>query len=310
MTKWLATGVRWLLALAVMALVVRAFAHNWGRLDWNQVRPSYGVLLMALLVDMASRAALGKVCHSLFLRFHARLPVVDVLSVIWVATLGKYVPGKVATLGGTMWLFSRYGVRAELAALVPTLATGMLIIVALLFSVPVLFSPILQKSVGHPALIATLVVVGGLVALHPKVFHYGMDWATRLLKRPPIGERLAAADLAPALGWTAVCCLLTGASAWLACRAFVPVAVDTIPYVMESALLGGVAGILAVFCPAGLGVREGVFLLLLSPVTGSEMASLIVVYLRVQQTVADLVLAAVGVFTVRTRTSGPGSGRG
>jgi hypothetical protein len=254
---------------------------------------------------MGSRAALGKACHSLFLRFHARLPVVDVLSVIWIATLGKYVPGKVATLGGTMWLLARYGVRVELAALVPTLATGMLIIVALLFSVPALFSPLLQESVRHPALIASLVVAGGVTALHPSVFHFGMNWATRLLKRPPIEERLAVADLVPALGWTSVCCLLTGLSAWLACRAFTPVGLDTIPYVMESALLGGVAGILAVFCPAGLGVREGVFLLLLSPVTGPEMASLIIIYLRVQQTIADLVLAAVGALAVRIRTRRP-----
>ena len=56
---------------------------------------------------------------------------------------------------------------------------------------------------------------------------------------------------------------------------------------------------LALFAPGGLGVREGIYLLVLSPVIGAEKTAIVVVALRLAQTLLELLLAAIGLWLLR-----------
>ncbi|MCW9018412.1 MAG: hypothetical protein OQJ89_15675, partial [Kangiellaceae bacterium] len=53
------------------------------------------------------------------------------------------------------------------------------------------------------------------------------------------------------------------------------------------------AGVLAIFAPAGIGVTEGVYILLLSNIFGISLAFKIAIIARILQTSLDLLLAAV-----------------
>lgn len=78
-----------------------------------------------------------------------------------------------------------------------------------------------------------------------------------------------------------------------------PVAIDLIPMVVSITALSGALGLFAFFSPAGLGVREGVYLFALSPIVGVEMAALCAVLLRALQTACDGVCGAAGLLIFR-----------
>ena len=58
-------------------------------------------------------------------------------------------------------------------------------------------------------------------------------------------------------------------------------------------------GFLTLVAPGGLGIREGVLMIGLQPVIGAEAAIVSSVAVRVLQTAADLLCAAIGLWIVR-----------
>jgi uncharacterized membrane protein YbhN (UPF0104 family) len=88
---------------------------------------------------------------------------------------------------------------------------------------------------------------------------------------------------------------LAAMSAWFSVRAFGAIGLDAFPLVLASVALGTVAGFVALFAPAGLGVREGLGVVILAPFTGTQEALLGLVLLRGIAVLVDLSLALIGV---------------
>jgi hypothetical protein len=162
-------------------------------------------------------------------------------------------------------------------------------------------------EVTHAVWFAVAAVLPLIVLLHPSVFHRIVNvLARRALKREVPSEyflrtgpvwKYQLAFLLPRLingiGIVAISVALADApaSSWL-------------PLVAAYALAGAV-GILAVFVPSGLGVRESVFVLFAAPYLGLEAAIIVSLVARVLATVADLLIAAAyAALTARARRRG------
>jgi len=68
--------------------------------------------------------------------------------------------------------------------------------------------------------------------------------------------------------------------------------------------MAGVAGLLAIFAPAGLGVREGVLMIILPGVIGTEAAIVVSLASRIWFTAAELICAGVGWVVLRRTGEG------
>jgi hypothetical protein len=84
---------------------------------------------------------------------------------------------------------------------------------------------------------------------------------------------------------------LAGLAAYFSLVAFVPVRPEVFPLALASIALGTVAGFVALFAPVGLGVREGIGALILSPAVGADVALLSMVLLRAITVAVDMLLA-------------------
>jgi uncharacterized membrane protein YbhN (UPF0104 family) len=76
-------------------------------------------------------------------------------------------------------------------------------------------------------------------------------------------------------------------------------------YLVGAGALAGSIGMLAVFAPSGLGVREGILVVFLSALFPREAILMILVVMRLTATVADLgfFLVSKGIFHVGDRPS-------
>ena len=285
------TILKWTLTAAVLILVGLAMKKQVAKLDWRNLHLAWGWLLPALLCDLGSRATLAMASHALFRSLGVPLPARVVLPITWISMLGKYMPGKIATLGSAVWFFSRHGVRAELAGLVPLLANGLLLLAALLLSVPALFHPAVAGWLGPFWWLALPALAAALVAFHPAVFMRLLNLGVRLLKRPPVTERLTVAGMLPATAWVLLTWILLGLTTFFICRAFAPLPWTAAPLVVEGTLVAGLAGIAAFFAPAGIGAREGALLVMLGDIAWIPV---VVILLRLLQTVSDLAMGGLG----------------
>jgi len=187
------------------------------------------------------------------------------LGVYLLANLGRYVPGKVWQVLGLAYLAGREGVDPPIATSAAVLGQALSLGGACLVgSLALLNAP--PGLRGYAPWVIGAVGLGVLLTLSRRLMSSALDLWARLLKRGAaptapgrtFGVRWA---LAYALNW-----LLYGAAFVLFVRAFegggefLPLA--------SGFVAAYLLGYLALFAPAGIGVREGFLVAILSPLLG------------------------------------------
>ena len=97
--------------------------------------------------------------------------------------------------------------------------------------------------------------------------------------------------------------LLNGAGFVLVAAAIAPVTPDDWALLGAIYVVAGAIGILAVFVPSGLGVREGVIVVLASPIIGASAAIFAAILARLIATAADALVALVAALVLWKRPS-------
>lgn len=277
----------------------------------GQVKPLW--VGAAFLLSSLSALLYSYIQYHVYRGLGARPAYWTIFRVVTVSQLGKYLPGKVL-FAGNFYLFSRQaGIDALQIGANFTISMALWILTASLCGLPVL--GLLQPSLRYSVLILPFLLalfihprfLGGLLRLARRVAGRlrgtSADGAASaaeveaLLAELGVGFYLRVAFLYLAT-WA-----LAGVGAYLCLRAFVPVGLDVYPLALASIALGTVAGFLALFAPVGLGVREGIGALVLTPVVGADAALLGMVLLRGVTVAVDLLLALLALVAGRGAVS-------
>lgn len=282
--------LQWLLAIGVIYLAVEAILRNWNDLQaksitWS-IRPLW--LLGAVAVMLASYVLQIEVWRRVVAALGYPLRWVQAARVCTVSNLGKYVPGKIWAIAGAAMLAQREGVGAGVAVVAAVLLQGLAIAsgVALsAFLAPDILgglSPVQRTGIW---VIGALAVASSFALTIPPV--------RRVLQRflpsrvPPLpaldAKVLTLALAANALVWGA-----TGLSfVWLGQGLL---AAPPIPWALATSVftIGYIAGLVAVFAPGGILVRESLVVLLLKGVLGVKFALALALASRVLLTCTEL----------------------
>lgn len=277
---------RGFVVLALGAAVVAMVVERHAVADALQ-RASWPLVLVALVLSFVGVLLAALSWRSVSAGFGAPLGVRDAAVVYLVGQVGKYIPGGVWNLAASAELGHDRGVARRrtvgtllLAALLSAVVGGLL---ALLTLPGVSGTP--MEDLGWLVWLAPL----GLLGVLPPVLDRVLTIMLRVSRQEPVGDRIDVPTTAAACVWS----LLSWATFGL--LVFVlGVAVGGEPGMALARLsLGGYAaawivGSALFFLPAGLGAREAVLLLCLSPVLDPGAILLVVLLSRVLVTAGDL----------------------
>lgn len=275
-------AVQLLVAVVVLALVARTVAANWSSfrsLDFAlRLRPLW------LLASLASLAAVSALQIESWRRILAgwtqRLRFLPGARIWFLANLGRYVPGKVWSVAGLVVLAEREGIQrwAAAASAVAVQAVGLGTAAALVAAAtPHAASPLRLAGAGllACATIGLLAWKGALARLGRAV------GATTEWRALPAGSVLTASALT-LLSWC-----VYGFAFWALGRGLGLPAALPLADAAGVFALGYILGLLALFAPGGIGVREGVFYVLLTPYLGTAGALALSVASRLELTVTE-----------------------
>lgn len=285
---------RWALqiivVLAVATLVLRALRRHWDEFrslefafDWNP-----GALVLAVMtvgityvLQIESwRRVLAGWAQPLSFRAAARI--------WWLANLGRYVPGKIWSVAGLVLIAQRAGVPAWVtgSSAVAMQALGLGTCVALIAAtVAGAASPV---GLGLAALVAAAIILAlTLQAPARLVIRGGGPGQFRPL---PLSAVLASGALTQ-LSWVTY-----GAAFWLLADGLGFGATLALPQAAGIFALGYLLGLLAVFAPGGVGVRELAYVGLLTPAVGSAGAIALSVGSRLLLTATEAGAGLVALF--------------
>lgn len=283
----------------VIIFIGRALAARWGAISWAEMRFRPGFLVLAAACQVARLLVIG--CSYRFLLApQCRLPRRSAtFAIIWIGRLGKYVPGKLASALGTVWMLRRKGVPVRAAGSAVFLCQGLMVTVGLLVAVPLtLWQPVYQR-LPMAWLWCVLVLSAGLVLLHPRVFFAASDFVLGKLRLPPLRAQRRYRNYLGCLGTIVVSVALGGIGLWFVARSVTDVPIRWVPVLTSAGALAGSVGFLAVFAPGGLGVREGILLIILGRIIAPGDSAVVVVGARLMEVVVEVAMAGVGLLILR-----------
>src|SRR5204863_127846 len=88
----------------------------------------------------------------------------------WVPALGKYVPGKIAALSGTVYLLCRFNIPAAVALSIALMADALAVLTGLVIGAPMLRLPQVRERISGGWAMCALVIAAAVVCLYPPVF--------------------------------------------------------------------------------------------------------------------------------------------
>lgn len=296
--------------LAVTGLQVGALAgalwflvdtarDNWSAIGTADFTPAWAPLVLASVLTAATYLYQVRIWVHTMGWWDQRLPYLPALRIWFVANLARFIPGIVWQFAGVAAMVREYRVSAVAATAAILLqqivlfATGVGLTAAL---APALLGP--WAGTLPSGLAAALAALGlGLVIL---LLPRALPLAGRLLERItgspgrwPLPRPVAFAAYVVSLG---VSWVVYGVSFWLFAAAMLPQGAPDLLVASSAFVASYVAGLLAVFAPAGLVVREAAMVVVLSPIVGGGQALALAIGSRlwliaVEITTAVLVVA-------------------
>ena len=274
-----------------------AFASWDAAIDWPAMVAASAIVLVAFTLMVFTWGA--------SLRWwRATVSFLSALRIWSLSNLARFIPGAV-------WQFAGLAALAADEGVSPLAATGavllqQLVLLATGVVVAVVMAPAWAAPVtgGMPPLVTAGIAIGAL-AVFVLVIPHTMPGLGRALHRivrrefawpRPSHSAFAAYTGALALPWLAY-----AAAFWLFGRALLGVSAPSLDVAGGAFVASYVAGIIAVFAPAGIAVREAALVAMLAPVIEARAALLLAIGSRLWMIALEILMAVVVVAVYRTR---------
>jgi glycosyltransferase 2 family protein len=277
----------------VVGLAVRSVALNWQNLHNQPIewRLSGGWIVASVLVVFLAYAVLIEAWRRVVLSMGESLPFFPAARIWFLASLGKYVPGKVWAVAGAAVLAQRAGVDPSVAV------AGALILQALALASGAMAVALTAREAFQaiapgllPFAVAVVVIsVSGIFVLGSQRM---LDRLGRFL--PSSLPRLRAtspAMLAAAFGANLFAWIAYGVALVLLAKGLLPDVKLSLAQAIGVFTCSYLVGFIALFAPGGLGPRESVFLLMLAGPLGLKPAAALALASRLLLTCTEVLPA-------------------
>lgn len=293
--------LRWGIALAIGFVLARRLFHDWPtvRAALNTIQWQW--IIVSMLPAFLYFTARVQAWRSILRRLAVTTPWWPAAAIFMKSEIIRYIPG-------TVWAFLGRVVQGKrFAPNRMTIATSLLLEMLILACVSLGLSALLL--VGYPRyviaarpLILLLVVLLCLLPLLPIVARRGVVVLARILRRQSsvaFSGSLAVPYFWITLSWTLYALFHIG----IAFALHLPMTAAHLLVFSGITLLAWFLGFINFLTPSGLGVREGVVVLLLAPYISTTDAIVFAVVSRVLLTLIEAVTLAVFNGVARARTT-------
>ena len=293
--KWLSALARVGVIGVIFYFIFASLWRNWGELREHEFSLEWGRIALSYLLFSLYLFNRALIWHWMTRKFGCSIPLPEALAAWFYSLLGKYLPGKVFLLAGRLHFYQRQGrspLRISMSFMLESIcvlsANVLVLLVAPLFA----DLPLVARYRG-PALILLALF---LLAIRPRHMEMVANPLLKLARRPPISLPVGYREMLAVVVVFAINWLLLALGLYFLVSAIYPLELSYLFYLCGSFALASTIGILALFAPAGIGVREAVLVLALGAIMPQAVAVIVTLATRIWMTVGEL--AAVGVIAL------------
>jgi glycosyltransferase 2 family protein len=291
----LSRGAKTAINLAFLSAVIAFCAAYASKLDWSKLTGlKFGIpfLMLSLVAGVSYLFLSSFIWVRMLFRLNSGVRLSwNLLAVYAKSWMGRYIPGKVVWIAGKIHFASSYGIPASQLGITSLLEAGVQMATQLIISLAIVLADGHFAALPPGIRVLTVVAIAGLaIVLLPPVFNAVIALFVRLTKRQVENNiRVTFAAVGEMTGLYSIGYLLLGVTYFFSLKSFMP-GLDSSLFAFTTAgiSIAGTMGILALFAPSGLGVREGFIVLFLSMAMPAELAVVSALVLRATALLMDL----------------------
>jgi hypothetical protein len=313
---WLTRALSLTITILILLWILKPIQDQWLNVREEILRTSPGRLARFIVASAMFAAFLflfrALVWRQILIGFGHPLPV-RVATRIWsISELARYLPGAIWQVVGRVYMVRPYGVSGTVSSTSQILEIFTFLLANVIMASVCLLYFGVRRGVDGPArawLIVAMALVPTLaLVLHPRIFYRLVNRVLVSINQPVITQRLAGSKLVGLLAWVLFGLVWQSLAVWLVTYDQ-PVGVPLAKWwvVAGAYSLAWVAGFLAIWAPAGFGVREVVFMAVMqvvlprdvkqafaeSPAQLTAFLAFLSLLLRLWATAGELILAIV-----------------
>ncbi len=295
----------WVISVIFFIFIIIFIVIYFGSIDFNNfqdVSINWFYLILAAILGLGFRYFGAYIWYVLLTDLGAKISdsKIELTYIYAKSWLARYIPGPAPWMMSKIYFASKNGVSKNKLA-VSSLLEGMLqIVVTIGLSLIFLLISGQFDLIGLNSRVLMIVaVISSLIVLQPRFFNGLIRLAYRLLKKKEMEHEHYASGKTIRKGASLYIfgAVLSGLSLFFAAKSIFPeLGYDNLFFVMGVGNLAGAMGMLAIFVPSGIGVREGIQLVMLSLIMPKEIALLITIFTRIWGGVIDILFYAITSF--------------
>ena len=279
--KKILKALKILFGVLVVVFLAWYFWKNWDEFSDKIMNVDMGIFIFSMLFYFLYKITLASLWHYITKLNGCAIKYEKAVTSYLYSILGKYIPGKVFMLA------------ARLENVCTLLGAAMLFIVSLLFFP--------NELLENYKWVTIALIVVFFVCIHPKIINFFLRILGKLFKKdleiPMKYSQMLKVVLLFIGNW-----LIVGVGFFILTKSIYP-AVEYSELLFCAGIWGvsAIMGILAIFAPSGLGVREGIIVAGLCLIMPQSDAMVVSVVSRLWQTIPELVLVALAFIWSRIR---------
>lgn len=287
--------IQWIIVLAIFVFLLK---RVWG--NWNQVKEApftlevFPLFLSTLIFSFSYFIQLWA-WYLITLRLGIALSLTETSKAWFYSQWGKYLPGKVWLFLGRFYFYESRGKSKKTISVALYFETVTLLVAAGLIFLSTLF---LFRAMGpfyseRHSWWLILLCLFAFISLHPRVLQKVLNYFLLKFRREPISVSISY----PNILWILMICIIVwvveGIAFYLFVDAIYPVSTKNILFLTGALAISTTLGLIAIFAPSGLGVREGALVYFLSLIMPLPIAVIISLLTRLWMTLIEIGLIGV-----------------
>lgn len=280
----------WTVIALVAVLFIRALIRDWGNVQDTLATISWTSWLSVLFFVAAvvvSGVLWGRLVEQMGGKQVDKTSAIRIHAASW---LLKYVPGQVGSLVNKIAWAKKYNYGKKMVATSVVYENILMVFASIVLSIPLLVFVGDRLFQDTAILLALVAIIPMFLVCNQRIFYTIINALLRLAKRKPIGSEsiLSSRQIASNTALYLIPRVLNGIGFVVIAAAIFTVTPDMYVPLASSYIFASIVGMLAVFVPSGLGVREGIIVLLVGSYFSPEQAIILALIARFFSTIADI----------------------
>ena len=282
----------YLIILTIFFFLGKNLFDNWQKVKGYDFSFNYFYLLLSFFFLFLMIISFALIWNKILriLEPTQKLSNFKAIKIFIYSWLGRYIPGKVWLFLGRVYLGQKEGLNKKNLVIGTAYEIVLSIVSVFLFSIFFL-SISFGMKVSNFYIIPMLIIPIGLFLVHPKILYYFSNLFLRKFKNIeiPLDSFLSYKNIIRIIFYFFIAFSFNGIGFFFLVRSIVYLPFCDIIGAISAFIFASALGMVAIFAPSGLGIREGVLVLLLQFYFPLSIAILISLIARIWATIGEAI---------------------